>query len=222
MNLSGSPLDYLIAFAGGVAAGFTPCVYPLIPIVLGYIGIKSEDSKIKALSLSLVYVTGIAVTYSILGLIASLTGTIFGRISSSAAAKFIAGVMIILFGLSMLDLFRLPLPSFRENFIYKKKSYLHTFILGLSSGLLVSPCLTPVLGSILLYLATKKNMLYGITLLFSFAYGMGLLLIIIATFSATLAGLPKSGKWMVYVKRIYALILLGAGVYFIYLSIWRR
>lgn len=216
MSLSGNPFDYIIAFLSGVLISFTPCIYPLIPISVGYIGIKASGSKFKGLFLSLVYVTGVAFTYSVLGLLASLSGTIFGRISSNPLTYLFVGGVIILFGLSMLDLFTIPLPNIINPPRLKKQSYFSTFVLGLSSGLIASPCLTPVLGSILVYLATKKNLVYGATLLFTFAYGMGLVLVLIGTFSAALVNLPKSGKWLLYIKRLFSFILIGMGIYFIY------
>lgn len=216
MILSGAPSDYLVAFLGGVLVSFTPCVYPLIPISAGYLGASANSSKLKGLISSLVYATGVALTYSFLGILAVFTGTIFGRISSSPITYLIVGGIIILFGLSMLDVFNIALPNIIKPLRFKKKNYLSTFILGLSSGLLVSPCLTPVLGSILAYLTTKKNLLYAATLLFCFAYGMSLILILTGTFSAILVNLPKSGKWMMYIKRIFSFILIAMGVYFIY------
>lgn len=219
--LGGSPLDYLTAFLGGVLVSFTPCVYPLIPITAGYIGISSNGSKLKGLVLSLVYVTGVALIYSALGLLVSLTGSIFGRISSHPITHFFVGGVIILFGLSMLDLFPVSLPNIIKITASKKQGYFPAFLLGLSSGLIVSPCLTPVLGSILAYLTTKKNLLYGSTLLFSFAYGMGLVLILTGTFSSALLNLPKSGRWMLYIKKVCSLILIGIGTYFIYVGFTR-
>lgn len=219
MNVSGSPFDYLAAFLGGLLVSFTPCVYPLIPISAGYIGVRANGSRLKGFFLSLLYVTGLAITYSILGLFASLTGTIFGKISSNPVTYFLAGAIIILFGLSVLDLFIIPLPNLIKPPFFKKQNYFSTFLLGLSSGLIISPCLTPVLGSILVYSATKKNLLYAASLLFSFAYGMGLVLILIGTFSSLLLSLPKSGKWMSYMKKICGIILLGMGIYFIYKGI---
>ena len=221
MNLSGSPFDYLIAFFGGILLSLTPCVYPLVPITIGYIGLASSGSKLKALKLSLLYVTGIAITYSFLGLIASLTGRIFGQISAHPVTRLLVGIIIVIFGFSMLDLFTIPFPALIKFPVLKKHSYSSTFILGLSSGLIVSPCLTPALGSILFYLSTKKNIFYGSTLLLTFAYGMGLILIIAGTFSSVLVGLPKSGKWLGYVKIACALILLAAGIYFISTAIRR-
>ena len=221
MNLLGNPLDFVKAFFAGVAISLTPCIYPLIPITAGYIGAISSGSKRKGFILSLVYVTGVALTYSVLGLVASLTGMFFGRISSSPFTYIGVGVVIILFGLSMLDVINLPMPRFIKLPGFKQKNYLSVLILGLSSGLVASPCLTPALGAILLYLSTKKNILYGSAMLFCFAYGMGVILIIIGTFSSLLVNLPKSGRWLEYIKRIAAAVLLGIGVYFVVTGIRR-
>ncbi|MCX5695749.1 MAG: sulfite exporter TauE/SafE family protein [Candidatus Omnitrophica bacterium] len=215
MNPSGSPIDYIFAFLGGVLVSFTPCVYPLIPVSVIYISAKSGRSKIRSFVLSLIYVSGIAVTYSILGLIASLGGMIFGKISSHPFTLIAVGVIIILFGASMLtDFFSIywPAPKVDTN----KKGYLSTFFLGASSGLIASPCLTPALASILAYLSAQKNIFYGMSLLVVFAYGMGLIFILAGTFSSILINLPKSGRWMSYVKKAGALIIIVLGLYFIY------
>lgn len=222
MQASSGNLNYLVAFLGGLGMSFTPCIYPLIPITAGYIGASSSGSRARGFILSLIYTTGIAVTYSLLGLVASLTGSIFGRISTHPVTYFVVGAIIILFGLSMLELFSLPVFQVgRKGSNYKKGGYFSTFFFGLSSGLVISPCLAPVLGSILVYLATKKNIFYGMTLLLSFAYGMGLMLIAVGTFSAVLLSWPKLGKIMVYMKKAAGLILIGMGIYFISVGIRR-
>ncbi len=220
MNLSGSPIDYLFAFLGGVMISFTPCVYPLIPISVSYIGVRS-NSKPKGFILSLIYVSGIALTYSILGLVASLTGKIFGSITNHPLTYLAVGVIIIIFGLAMLDLFRLPFSTHFGSPVFKKKGYFSIFVLGITSGFIISPCLTPVLGSILSYLATGKNIFYAMSLLAVFAYGMGLIFILSGTFAGILANLPKSGKWMVYFKKFAGIALVFMGSYFIYLGIRR-
>lgn len=221
MNASPDSLDYLKAFLGGVGISLTPCIYPLIPITAGYITSTSSGSRLKGLFLSFVYVSGIAVTYSALGLLASLTGTIFGKISTHPLTYFLTGVTIIIFGISMLDVFLIHLPHAVKPLPVKKHNYLSIFLLGLSSGFIASPCLSPVMGSILLYLATRKNLLYGATLLLSFAYGMGLFLILAGTFSALLINLPKLNKATTYIKRIGAFALILMGIYFIFKGIGR-
>jgi cytochrome c-type biogenesis protein len=221
MTLSGSPLDYLAAFFGGILVSFTPCVYPLIPISAGYIGVKSSGSSLRGALLSLSYVTGMAIAYSFLGILASLTGTLFGNFSVHPLTRIAVGLVIILFGFSMLDFFALKLPFNIKPASSKQKGYLPAFFLGATSGLIISPCLTPVLGSILMYLATRQNVLYGATLLFSFAYGMGVILILAGAFSSVLFSLPKSGAWMSYFKKACAGIMFGVGLYFIFSAIRR-
>jgi thiol:disulfide interchange protein DsbD len=130
----------------------------------------------------------------------------------------IVGVVIIIFGLSMWELFDIPLFNFIKLPVHRKNSYFSAFFLGLSSGLVISPCLTPVLGAILTYLTTQKNLLYGGILLFSFAYGMGAVLILVGTFSAIL---PKPGKWSLYIKKAGGAVLLIMGLYLILNAITR-
>ncbi len=200
---------------------FTPCVYPLIPISAGYIGVKAGGSKLKGFTLSLIFVGGVAMAYSLLGILASLTGRIFGAYASHPITYIFVGIIVIIFGISMLDVFTMPLPKIFKPQKVKKEGYFPTFILGLSSGLVVSPCVTPVLGTILVYLTTQKSILYGATLLFVFAYGMGFILILAGSFSAILVNFPKSGKWMLYIKKGCAFIIILMGLYFVYNAIRR-
>ena len=218
MTLSGNPIDFLWVFLGGILLSLTPCIYPLLPITIAYIGANSTDSKIKGFSLSLVYVTGVSITYTILGLAAVLTGSLFGEFSSLPSVRIIVGLIIIFFGFSLWRSRGISLPGVKLPLIKKSGIYLSCFLLGLISGLIVSPCITPALGSILIFVATKRNFIYGALLLISFAYGMGLLLILAGTFSSILTALPKSGYWMVVIKKICAVILIVVGVYFVVLG----
>lgn len=221
MQLAYNPTDYILAFSGGLLMSFTPCVYPLLPVSASYIGLGSAGNKLKAFLLSLAYVSGIAVTYSVLGIIASVSGTIFGRVATYPVTRIIVGLTIVFFGLSMLEVFNISLPLMHKRSPLKKHGVLSVFLFGLGSALMISPCVTPALGSILAYLATKQNIFYGATLLLSFAYGMGFTLVLAGTFSSILLSLPKSGKWLVYIRRIYAVVLLGMGIYFIVSGIRR-
>ncbi len=214
--ISGSnPFEFLGAFGAGILVSFSPCVYPLLPITIGYIGVSSQKDRFHAFLLSLIYVLGIAITYSILGVVASLTGKLFGQISSSPISFFIIGNICIIFGLSMLGVFEMHLPEFLLNKVKIRKSKFSILLLGMTSGLIIGPCTAPVLGAILVYVATKQNLFYGVFLLFSFAYGMGALLILTGTFSGILMNLPKSGKWMYTIEKIGGAMLILAGEYFL-------
>ena len=195
---------------------FSPCVYPLVPITLGFIGVKAGSSRLKGLNLSLIYVFGLAVTYSILGLIASLTGRLFGQISTHPISFFIIGNACIIAGLSFFDIINISFKGIRlQNKIKMRGDFFSAFLLGLASGLVAGPCTAPALGAILFYVAAKQNIFYGASLLFVFAYGMGFLLILVGTFSAVFLNLSRSGIWLARVKKLSGFILLGIGEYFL-------
>ncbi|MDD5120418.1 MAG: cytochrome c biogenesis protein CcdA [Candidatus Omnitrophica bacterium] len=221
MQLSGSPFDFIFAFFGGLLASLTPCVYPLVPISVGYIVGNAQNSKSKGFLLSLFYVTGIAITYSSLGMLAALTGRVFGEFSVNPVVNLISGVLILIFGLSMFDLFHFNFTLNLKLPVHIKRSYFLALLLGLVSGLMISPCLTPILGTILAYISTKKNIFYGGFLLFSFSYGMGLIFILVGTLGTEFSGLPKPGKWMEVIKKICASLVILSGVYFIFTAIRR-
>lgn len=216
MNLSGNSLSYISAFLGGVLVSFSPCVYPLLPITLAFIGVKAASSRLRGLILSLVYVFGLAITYSILGLVASLTGKLFGEISTHPVSFMVIGNACIIAGLSFFDIINI---NFRGLHLYNKvkmaPGFASAFFLGLVSGLIAGPCTTPALGTILLYVASKQNVFYGASLLFVFAYGMGLLLILAGTFGAIFLNFPRSEIWLKRLKKISGFILLGMGEYFL-------
>lgn len=211
-------LSFLAVYLGGVLISFTPCVYPVIPITVAFIGARG-GSKGRAFFLSLIYVLGMAVTYTILGAVAALSGKLFGQIQSNPWTYFIIGNICILMGLSMFDLFALSLrtPDFITRMQSKKRmeGVAGGFLVGAASGLIMGPCTAPVLAVILSYAATRQNVAFASALMFVFAFGMGTLLILAGTFAGLLAGIPKSGAWMVRISRLFGWILLGAGEYFL-------
>jgi cytochrome c-type biogenesis protein len=216
--LKGGPfLSFGIVFLGGVLTSLTPCVYPMIPITVSIIVGQEKRSRYHSFLLSLVYVLGIAVMYSALGVVAVATGSLFGSLSSNIWVLLIIANICILFGLSMLDVFMINLPflSTLQKTHPKGGSFLGVFALGIVFGLVASPCTAPVLGVILAYVATSHNYLFGSSLLFVYALGIGMLLIIIGTFAGALSRLPKSGKWMIAVKKIFGYIMIAMGEYFL-------
>ena len=219
-HLQGSVLlSFLAVYLGGVLVSFTPCVYPVIPITVACIGARGDGSKGRGFVLSLIYVAGMAVTYTILGAFAALSGKLFGQIQSSPWTYFLIGNLCVLMGLSMLDVFTFTVraPAFitRAQSGKRTKGIAGSFLVGAASGLVMSPCTTPVLAVLLGYAATRQNLVFASSLMFVFAFGMGTLLILVGTFASLLAAIPKSGKWMVRISRIFGWILLGTGEYFL-------
>jgi len=210
-------LAYAAAYLGGVLTSFTPCVYPMIPITIAFIGAHSSGSRMKGLLLSIVYVLGMSVTYTALAAIAALTGKLFGQIQASPWTNFIVANICILMGLSMLEVFVLPIrvPAFLAKAQPQRKGMAGSFLVGALSGLIVGPCTTPALAVLLSFVATSQNIIFGISLFFIFAFGMGTLLIVLGTFAGLLASLPKSGMWMTRVSHVSGWILLAVGEYFL-------
>jgi cytochrome c-type biogenesis protein len=209
MQLNGNIFDYFIAFGAGVVVSFTPCIYPVIPMTASFIARANiQGTRIRGFILSLVYVLGLAVVYCGLAVFAALTGKVFGVLQNSPLVLFLAANILIFFALVMVDAVPLPFFAVSVSPKYGKASFWAVFLAGMISGVVVGPCTTPVLGTLLLFVASRQNVLYGASLLFVFSYGVGFSLILVGTFSGILSRLPKSGSWLVWVKQCCAVILL--------------
>ena len=213
-------LAFLAAYAGGVLISFTPCTYPLIPVTVGFIGAQGSTSKLRGFVLSIFYVCGLALTYSLLGALAALSGKLFGQMQTTTWTYFIMANLCLFMGLAMLDVFTisLPLPQkiMKLSSNKDKRGFFSSFLIGAASGVVIGPCTAPVLAVLLGYVAMQTNLLLGLSLLFIFAFGMGTLLIILGTFAGLISSLPQSGKWMTKIKFVFGLILIGAAEYFLY------
>ena len=203
----------VIAFLGGVLASLTPCVYPMIPITAGVIGHANiGGSRWRGFGLSMTYVVGMALTYAALGVFAAATGRFFGTINSSPWTYLVVGNVILLFGLGMLDV--IQIPSYAGRLGAQRLGLGGIFLAGISSALVAGPCTTPVLGTLLAYTASTRSLAAGGMLLFAFSLGMGALLLAVGTFSSFLASIPRSGLWMVHIKRGMGFLMLGLAEYF--------
>lgn len=218
-----SLLAYPAAFVAGMLISFTPCVYPIIPIQLSFIGAQTAtwDSgqrgrlSLRGLTLSLLFVTGMSLVYAALGAFASLTGTLFGIWASSPWTYLVIGNVILMLALSMLDVFQIPMPQFLTGWNPERKGqgYLSAVLVGAASGLVVGPCTAPALGAALTYVGTKGNVVFGTSVLFVFAFGMGALMIVLGTFSGALAAMPRSGQWMVRMKKAFGIVMIVIAEY---------
>jgi thiol:disulfide interchange protein DsbD len=207
-----------LAFLGGLATSFTPCVYPILPITVTFIGARGVESRTQAFTLSVLYALGIAATYTTLGVFAALSGKVFGSVTQTGFVYLAVGNIILLFGLSMLEVFELPLPAFLSAGGTSKagRGYWGAFAIGVTSGLVVGPCTAPVLATILTYVATQGSVLLGGTMLFLFAMGMCALVVAAGTFSGVLASLPKSGQWLERIKKGFGWVMIAVGEFFVF------
>lgn len=205
-------LSLAASYLGGVLVSMTPCLYPMIPITVGVIGSSNlNGSRLRGFLLSVCYVVGMAVTYTGLGLFAAASGRFFGTISTHPATLIIIGNILLLFALSMLDVFQLPYIGPKKT--TRLKGFPGVFLIGLSSGMIIGPCTAPVLGSLLAYVGSTGNLVLGGTMLFTFALGMGSILLLVGTFAGILTSIPRSGKWMETIKKIIALLMIALAQY---------
>ena len=222
---SGSLLAIGVAFLLGVFVGFTPCVYPILPVTVAYIGGISKGKKTSGLFYSLVYVLGMALVYSVVGAIMAVTGHRLGELWGNAWLLLILANFFIFVALWMLGVIRIPTPQFVKGGS-RRGGLLGTLGVGAAAGLVVGPCSMPGLVAVATLIAgtadkgpTIGAVLYGVVAMFAYSLGMGVLLIICGTFSGFLANLPKSGRWLNVVEKAFAiLMILAAEVFLIHLG----
>lgn len=216
--LGGSPLVALgAAFLGGLLAGLSPCIYPMVPIITAYIGSRSagNKSRTKTFLLSIAYVAGMAAVYSLLGMIAALTGDLFGAISTSPWALLAVANILILAALNILE--AVPFPSWLSGRPHEPYAggVCGAFMIGAASGLVASPCTSPVLLGLLTLVAATRSVVFGGTLLFLFSIGMGIPLMAAGILTGLATGLPKPGRWMVGIKKLLGFLMLGLAEYYL-------
>jgi thioredoxin:protein disulfide reductase len=209
----------LVVFGMGVITSLTPCIYPMIPITLAVLGARTKgQSKLKSFSLSLAYVLGIALTYSLLGVAAAKTGAMFGAALGNIYVVTAIAMLFVGMSLSMYGVYELQVPAFIRNKVGTAQTgsgYGGAFATGLIAGVVASPCVGPVLVSVLTYIAQTQNLLLGFVLLFSFAMGLGLLFIVLGTSSALISKMPKAGAWMDVTKFVFGTVMIGMALYYI-------
>jgi cytochrome c-type biogenesis protein len=205
-------------FGAGLLTSLTPCVYPMIPITAGIIaGTAGEHAtRGRVISLTLAYVAGLALLYALLGLMAGLTGTLFGTISASPWARLAIGNLLLVFALAMLDVFPVSAPQRLTAWAGSLGggTYPAVFLLGATSGIVAAPCGAPAFAAVLTWVSTTGSAMLGFVYLFVFSLGMTALLVLVGVFSGVLARLPRSGAWMLWVKRGAGIILLLMAQYY--------
>jgi len=215
MQLTGGPLDFVAVFVAGVLVSFTPCIYPVMPLVAGCIAVaNAEGTRRNGFFLSLLFVLGLAVTYGGLAVLAALTGQVFGQLQNQPAMYGLIAAILFIFSFIMCDVIPLPVLGIGLQTKVCPRNAWTVFLFGMTSGLVVGPCTAPVLGTLLVYIGTQRNIVHGISLMFFFSYGVGFSLILVGTFSGMLSLLPKSGRWLLWVKRLGGAIIFAAAVLF--------
>lgn len=208
---------HLAAFGFGFLTSLTPCVYPMIPIVVGVFGARDESvTRRKAFVLATLYVLGMGLLFATLGLVFALIGkkSGFGELLANPYVVVPLVLVYVALAASMFGAFELRLPHSLQNRLNRVggRGYGGAFGLGLVGGLTAAPCTGPFLAGMIAFVASSGNPVGGFTLLFTYALGIGVLFWVIAVFAVSM---PKSGRWMEWVKSFGGIALLAAGGYFL-------
>jgi len=213
-----SLLGYLFVFLGGLLTSLGPCNVATIPLIVGFVGGARDLSRRRSFALSLAFAIGLAITFMLLGVIAALVGGLVG----GTQHWWYYGVALVCFiiGLNMLGVLRIDLPmafgGLRERIGLKGAP--GALALGLVSGLVASQCATPVLAAVLTYVMAKGALAYGATLLFVYALGRGVLVVLAGTFTGALKSFQKLGRWTGILEKAGGVIVIGVGLYFLWIA----
>jgi thiol:disulfide interchange protein DsbD len=203
-------------FAGGVALNLTPCIYPLIPITVSYFGGQRAESQRKLVIHGACYIGGLATTNSVLGVVAALTGGMFGSLLQQPLVLAAVATVLIFFATSLFGLWEIRLPYALSQAASKSYTgYLGSLFMGLTLGVVASACIGPFILGLLTWVATIGNLWIAFLIFFTLSLGLGLPLFFLALFSGQLSKLPRSGEWMLWVKKLLGWILVGMAAYFI-------
>jgi thiol:disulfide interchange protein DsbD len=203
-------------FMGGMALNLTPCVYPIIPITVSYFGGKSGQGRGRLLVHGLLYLAGLAVTNSALGVAAALTGGLMGSLLQNPLVLVAVAVILVFFATSLFGFWELRLPGALTQAASKSYAgYFGTLFMGLTLGVMAAPCIGPFVLGLLTWVASMGSPLLGFLVFFTLSLGLGLPLFILAIFSGSLEKLPRSGEWMLWVRKLMGWVLVGMAAYFI-------
>ncbi len=206
-------------FAGGMALNLTPCVYPLIPITVSYFGgqaAQSGSGQGKLVAHGLCYMMGLAVTNSALGVAASLSGGLMGSMLQNPAVLIGVAAVLVLFATSLFGLWEMRLPSgFTQAAARSYTGYFGSLFMGLTLGVVAAPCIGPFVLGLLTWVASMGSPWLGFLIFFTLSLGLGLPLFLLAMFSGQLERLPRSGGWMVWVRKLMGWVLVGMAAHFL-------
>ncbi|MGH9369338.1 MAG: cytochrome c biogenesis protein CcdA [Thermoanaerobaculia bacterium] len=205
----------LSVFLGGLALNLTPCVYPVIPLTVGFFGRQAHGSASRAFSLAVLYVLGMAATYSALGVAAALSGRLFGAVLQNPWALAAIAAVMTAMALSMFGLWEIRIPSALANKADAKSGPGGAFVMGLFVGVLAAPGVGGFVVGLLAFVAARQDPLMGLLLFFVLSLGLGLPYLFLGAFSGSLQLLPRAGAWMESIKKVFGWVLLAMAAYFL-------
>lgn len=211
----GLPVTLFAIFILGLALNLTPCVYPLIPITIGYFSQQSGSSRGRRVALSSLYVLGIAITYSALGVFSALSGKLFGSWLQHPAVLVFFALLMLVMASSMFGAFELRVPQFVSRRSGGQSGLAGALTMGLVIGIVAAPCVGPFVISLIALVSSLQSPFLGFLMFFVLALGLGLPYLFLGIFSSSASSLPRSGMWMIQVKKAMGFILIAMAFYFL-------
>jgi thiol:disulfide interchange protein DsbD len=205
----GLPLVLLILFVGGLALNLTPCVLPMVPITIGFFAMQSDGRRSRRFLLSLAYVAGIVVMYASLGVVASLSGKLFGSWLQHPAVLVGLAVLMLVLASSMFGAWEMTVPQFISSRSGGRAGYAGAAVMGLFVGIVAAPCVGPIVAALFFLVASIGKPLIGFAMFAALGFGLGF------PYLAALSFLPKPGEWMVQFKRALGFVLIAEAFYFL-------
>jgi thiol:disulfide interchange protein DsbD len=205
----GLPLVLLILFVGGLALNLTPCVLPMVPITIGFFAMQSDGRRSRRFLLSLAYVAGIVVMYASLGVVASLSGALFGSWLQHPAVLVGLAVLMLVLASSMFGAWEMTVPQFISSRSGGRAGYAGAAVMGLFVGIVAAPCVGPIVAALFFLVASIGKPLIGFAMFAALGFGLGF------PYLAALSFLPKPGEWMVQFKRALGFVLIAEAFYFL-------
>jgi thiol:disulfide interchange protein DsbD len=206
---------FVVVFLGGLALNLTPCIYPLIPITVSYFCGQGSGKMSRTFLLAILYVLGMAIMYSALGTAAALTGNLFGSALQNPWVILFIAVVLIALAASMFGLWEFRLPLFLTKHTGSaRRGYSGAVVMGLTVGIIAAPCIGPFVLGLLTYVGNLGKPLTGFLLFFTLAWGMGIPFVVLAMISGNVCRLPRSGDWMVWVRKVFGFVLIAMALYF--------
>lgn len=217
-------LALIAAFLWGMAASLSPCVYPMIPLTLSFFGgqVGGDDEadtvlgkNLQVFAMALVFVVGVTVTFSILGVVAALLNFEMGSLLGNP--WFVGGIIVlfVFLSFSMMGYYEIPVPSFLRQMGQGKQGYIGAFVMGLFLGIIAAPCVGPFAAAILAFIAATGNVTLGFLGMSAFGLGLGMLFLVLALFGGGIQSIGTGAAWLTHVKTFFGFVLLGATLYFL-------
>jgi thiol:disulfide interchange protein DsbD len=211
----GNLLGFTVVLLGGLALNLTPCVYPLIGVTIAYFGNEGGAPR-RLVILALLYVLGIGLSFSAVGITAALTGALFGAALQNPYVLSAVAALLLVLAASSFGFFTLQPPQWMMRpAAVARRGYLGATLMGLSMGVVAAPCIGPIVLGLLLMVQQRGSALFGFALFFTLAVGMGLPYVALAMAAGRIRSLPRSGEWLAWVEQFFGFILIGLALYFL-------